>query len=254
VKFGGRAHSLSDIEFIAEAGFDFAEIDLEAPEKVAHDLSDLMELRGKYDIFYLAHGPSEGNPLDIEAIEKTLEPRIRALIRLAGRLDIPLYTQHLWLEPRSMDQAVIQRKIEVLDTLSDYAAQQGLFFCLENLSEHAPHLRPAFARAPCLSLTLDIGHGQILSQSNTSFALIDEFADRIKHIHAHDNLGGNTPADDLHLPIGEGVVDFRAIFHALIKAHYNATVTLEIPLEHLKEGRRRIEGILAEFGYSSPLP
>lgn len=248
MKFGGRAHSLSDIEFIAEAGFDFAEIDLKVPAKVAADLSALMELREKYGIFYLAHGPSEGDPFDIEAIERVLGPRIRTLIELAARLDIPLYTQHLWLEPRFVDQAVIQRKIEVLKTLSDYAAQQGLIFCLENLSEHAAHLRLAFVRAPSLGLTLDIGHGQILSQSNASFALIDQFADRIKHVHVHDNFGGDTPEDDLHLPIGEGVVDFRAVFRALTTTCYNATVTLEIPLEHLREGQRRIEAILAEFG------
>ena len=50
MKFGGRAHSLSDVEFVAEAGFDFAKIDLEVPEKVAHDLRALMELRGKYGL------------------------------------------------------------------------------------------------------------------------------------------------------------------------------------------------------------
>ncbi|MBW1857069.1 MAG: sugar phosphate isomerase/epimerase, partial [Deltaproteobacteria bacterium] len=55
-----------------------------------------------------------------------------------------------------------------------------------------------------INRTLDIGHGQLLREENASFTIIKRYPDRIKHIHLHDNLGGNMPENDLHLPPGKG--------------------------------------------------
>ena len=75
-------------------------------------------------------------------------------------------------------------------------------------------------------------------------ALIDlglEFAEipieninRIKHLHLHDNLGGNAPTVDLHLPPGKGTVDFTALFEGLRKAGYQGTATLELKPEEIR--------------------
>jgi len=50
----------------------------------------------------------------------------------------------------------------------------------------------------------------------------------------HDNLGGPSPADDLHLPPGKGTVDFPAIFEGLRKAGYKGTATLELAPDEIK--------------------
>jgi len=53
-------------------------------------------------------------------------------------------------------------------------------------------------------MTLDLGHGELLCEENRSLGFIEKFPERIKHVHLHDNRGGNSPTDDLHLPPGEG--------------------------------------------------
>ena len=77
-------------------------------------------------------------------------------------------------------------------------------------------------------LTLDLGHAELLCEENRSPGFIEQFPGRIQHIHLHDNRGGNSPKDDLHLPPGEGVIDFAGLFEKLRRIYYDRTVTLEL--------------------------
>jgi sugar phosphate isomerase/epimerase len=104
----------------------------------------------------------------------------------------------------------------------------GIEICLENLSETANHLSDVFKVLPHLKLTLDIGHAQLLSSRNTSSGFMDRFPDRIRHVHMHDNYGGESPEDDLHLPVGKGIVDFKKILRKLKTIGYRGTFTLEL--------------------------
>ena len=240
---GARAHSLDDIEFLAEVDFDFAEIDWKDPRLVQQQLDELATLRAKYDIHYLAHGPNEGNPFDIEQIVDVLGPTVCQLLDLAPELGIPLYTQHLWLDARFVSAEVIARKVDLLHTWTERAARAAVTLCIENLSEHADHLAPAFELLPGLCLTLDLGHGEILSQPNAAFDLIRRFPQRIRHIHLHDNHGGDRVKDDLHLPIGEGSIDFPGILCALRAAGYEGGFSLEVKLEQTERSRDRVREI-----------
>jgi len=93
--------------------------------------------------------------------------------------------------------------------------------CIENLSEHADHFAPAFRRLPELCMTLDLGHGEILSRPNASFGFITHFPERMRHVHLHDNRGGSEVRDDLHLPVGAGCVDFTGILRELRTVGYD---------------------------------
>ena len=79
-----------------------------------------------------------------------------------------------------------------------------------------------------------MGHAQLLRKETTAFDLIAAYADRIKHIHLHDNLGGDLPKHDLHLPPGKGIVDFKKIFDALKRICYTGTATLELKPQEIK--------------------
>lgn len=237
MRFGARAHSLDEVEFLAEAGFAFAEIDWRDPDLLREGLAELAALQDKYGLDYLAHGPNEGNPLDVDRIAQVLGPRVRQLIDLAPELGIHLYTQHLWLDPRFMNAEVIARKLDVLETWVEHATRAGVTLCLENLSEHAGHFAPAFERLPDLGMTLDLGHGELLSERNAAFGFIARFPERIRHLHLHDNHGGEGVQDDLHLPIGEGRIDFTSILRALRSSGYAGGFSFEI--RHEKVGRCR---------------
>ena len=240
---GARAYCLDDVEFLAEAGFDFAEIDWRDPDLVRPQMDELAVLRAKYSIDYLAHGPKEGNPFTTDHHATWLEPTVNQLLDMAGELGILLYTQHLWLDARFVSAEVISHKVDLLGRWTQRALRAGVTLCIENLSEHAGHFAPAFEQVPGLGLTLDLGHGQILApedRGNASFELIARFADRIRHVHLHDNLGGDRSKDDLHLPVGQGRVDFAAILTTLRKTGYDGGFSFEVELDHVKQGRNRV--------------
>jgi sugar phosphate isomerase/epimerase len=240
---GARAYSLEDVEFLAEAGYDFAEIDWVEPEVVRAQVGELAILRDKYDIAYLAHGPKEGNPFATDHHATWLEPTVNQLLDLAGEMSIPLYTQHLWLDARFVSAEVLAAKVELLARWTERAARAGVTLCIENLSEHADHFAAAFGQVPDLGLTLDLGHGQILpppDTGNAAFELIARFAYRIRHVHLHDNHGGDRSRDDLHLPIGAGTVDFSGILRALRATGYDGGFSFEVKLEHVARGREMV--------------
>ncbi|MBL7199514.1 MAG: sugar phosphate isomerase/epimerase [Anaerolineae bacterium] len=244
MRFGARAHSLEDVLFLIQASFDFVEIDWKEPQALRAQLPELGSFRADHGITYLAHGPNEGYPFNADQIAAEMTPVVHQLLDMAPELGIALYTQHLWLDPRFVSAEVIAHKLDILEMWSTHAARAGVTLCIENLSEHADHLAPAFQRVPGLGLTLDLGHGEILSQLNASFALIERFADRIRHVHLHDNCGGSTEGDDLHLPIGAGRVDFPAILEALRAAGYDAGYSFEMDLEHVQQSRDEVRRIL----------
>ena len=243
---GARAYSLDDVRFLAKAGFGFAEIDWRDPDLVRPQLDELTTLRAGYDIAYLAHGPKEGNPFRTDHHAPWLEPTVNQLLDMAGEMGIPLYTQHLWLDARFVSAEVLAAKVKLLGRWAARAEQAGVTLCIENLSEHADHFAPAFARVPGLGLTLDLGHGQILAPQDTgnaSFALIARFAGRIRHVHLHDNHGGDRSRDDLHLPLGAGSVDLAGILGALRATGYAGGFSLEVKLAHVEEGQEVVRAV-----------
>jgi sugar phosphate isomerase/epimerase len=150
-------------------------------------------------------------------------------------LEMRILTIHLWADPRFLGSKTIDFKITFLERLIDRAEASGITICLENLSESATHLAGLFKALPALNLTLDLAHAQLLSQENTSFGFMERFPERIKHIHIHDNRGGNSPADDLHLPVGDGTIDFKGIFQKLKAIDYHGTMTLELPPREIRK-------------------
>ncbi|MDY7039860.1 MAG: sugar phosphate isomerase/epimerase [Chloroflexota bacterium] len=238
--FGARAHSLDEIEFLAEADFAFAEIDWKDPHFLTTQLAELAVLQDKYGITYLAHGPNERDPFGVDEIIEVMGPTVCQLLDLAPELGITIHTQHLWLDPRFMRTEDIARKLELLETWMDHANRAGVTLCIENLSEHADHFTLAFQRLPELCMTLDLGHGEILSQPNAAFGFITSFPGRIRHVHLHDNHGGSDVKDDLHLPIGEGCIDFAAILRELRAADYDGMFSFEVKLDHVEQSRNTI--------------
>lgn len=248
VTFGARAHSLADVELLARAGFEFAEIDWKDLESLRTQLAALALVQEKYGIVYLAHGPNERNPFDVDEIVEVMGPTVSQLIDLAPELGITLHTQHLWLDPRFMSAEAIARKLVLLEMWVARADRAGVTLCIENLSEHVDHFAVAFERMPGLSMTLDLGHGEILSAPNAAFGFITHFPDRVRHVHLHDNYGGSEVKDDLHLPVGEGNIDFESIIGLLGAAGYTGGFSFEVKLEHVVQCRDAIREIWRGWG------
>ena len=241
---GGRAHSLIEVTSVGEAQLDFAEVNLLNHHHALQEIPAFIALKKKFNLFLLVHGPEEGNPFDCNELRSTLLPQIKALVNFASALDAQLITIHFWLDQRFIEHAILKEKLTILATMVTMAQEKGLKLCLENLSEGPEDFEQAFHLFPELGLTLDIGHGELLSSRNKAYSFIETCPERISHVHIHDNHGGNRPADDLHLPLGEGSITFAPIIAALLKTGYNKTLTLEVAPDILKQEKAKIVALL----------
>jgi len=241
---GGRAHSLIEADYVGKAHLDFAEINLPTHQHALQDIPALLQLKKKFNLFLLVHGPEEGNPFDCNELRISLLPQVKVLLDFASALDARLITLHFWLDQRFIDQPILKEKLNLLETMMSLAQKKQIKLCLENLSEHPSDFEEAFRLFPELGLTLDIGHGELLSPRNTSYYFFENCPERICHVHIHDNRGGNTPGDDLHLPLGEGSISFKPILSALCRTGYDKTITLEVPSNILVQEKAKIEALL----------
>jgi len=228
ILLGGTAKSPDDVIFLHKLGLRFAEITIMNPAdfRLLHDKYRALPRVG--DFFYLCHGPREGDPNDLHTLETIYLPKLLQILDIMPELEMRLLTLHLWMDPRFVSEEAVAYKISFLTRIIQRASGSGIVVCLENLSENVVHLAEVFAAVPQLNLTLDLGHAELLSKENTSFGFLENCPDRIKHIHLHDNHGGTSPDDDLHLPPGEGKIDFQKIFQRLHAVHYTETITLEL--------------------------
>jgi sugar phosphate isomerase/epimerase len=234
VALGGTARSPEDVAMLFDLGLDFAEVSLKDISNFARSISDFIELRSKTNLFYLCHGPNEGDPNDTTYLREHYLPRILEILDIMLILNMSLLTLHLWVDHRFVKASVIDLKIDLLWQIIDKATKNNITICLENLSEDCKDLDKVFKALPQLYLTLDVGHAQLLRPKTTAFDIIEAYPQRIRHLHLHDNMGGNSVDDDLHLPVGDGIVDFHGILGALKEAGYKGTATLELKPQEIK--------------------
>ena len=87
-----------------------------------------------------------------------------------------------------------------------------------------------------IGITMDLGHANLEKQIQPFFNLL---ADKIIHIHASDNDG----ADDQHLGIGEGNIDWNWFAQTLRKNGYDKSVIVE-SMTHVPESIQKLKGLL----------
>jgi sugar phosphate isomerase/epimerase len=243
--YGGHIKAPEDIDFLRNLEFDLGEVIVR--DKVSRTLWSDSGIVNQFDdgFFLIAHGPHEGPPSDLNNLWNTYIPALAETVDILERMGITFLTIHLYMDPRFVKLAVIEEKKSALRQIADYGRQHKVVISLENLSETATDLEAVANVIPDLAITLDVGHGQLLAQKNTSFDIIERLGLSIKHVHVHDNRGGSGVRDDLHLGIGNGIVDFLRIFKALVDSGYDGTVTLELEKDVLAQGRKRIETIIS---------
>lgn len=228
ITIGGRAHTLREAREVAVLGYPFVEMSLDDPGVVTSQIPELREVMKTLGVSYLAHYPNEDNPFDVKVLKERFLPRIKALIDLSESLGIVKATMHFWIDRRWAPDGLISNKIDLLGEIVSYAAHAGIVICIENLSERHDSFQQAFDVIPELRMTLDIGHAQLLARENTSYMFIRHCMDRIAHVHVHDNHGGTSVRDDLHLALGDGTVDYKSILASLFAGGYDSTITMEV--------------------------
>ena len=253
IDLGGTARSPEDVTSLYDLGLRFAEIAITDPTKFLPLVPLYDSLQKKLGLFYLCHGPKEGDPNDVEALNTAYLPKVFEIFPIMRTLSMRLLTIHLWLDRRFIKKTALDSKRDLLRRMVEKAAEYEVSVCIENLSEEAKDMEPAFRDIPSLMMTLDLGHGELLSEKNRSLGFIEAFPERIKHVHLHDNRGGYSHTDDLHLPPGEGVIDFKGLFAALHRIRYDRTVTLELKPHEIRKCLAYVSEIVSgpSHGFSS---
>lgn len=249
IQLGGTARSPNDVVRLHDLGLEFAEISMPRPDAFSAQIPSYQEVRDELRITYRCHGPREGDPNNIRSLEHGYLPNLVEVLSLMPQLDMTCLTLHLWMDPRFVTPDAVAYKVGFLKRVVEMAEARSISVCIENLSETADHLSGVFEAVPQLRMTLDVGHGELLSRHNTGHALIERYADRIHHVHIHDNRGGNAPKDDLHLPLGLGVIDFEGIFKRLYRAGYDRTMTLELTTAEIEANLPHVKSLLNGAGF-----
>ena len=163
-----------------------------------------------------------------------IDPKVRALtaeryrqsIKLAEKLGIKRLVIHGGFIPHVyFPSHYVSESIRFWREFLD-AAPEDLVIALENVMEPGPEMLVEIAEGVCdprLGLCLDIGHANTEVSRTPVFDWIAPMAKHLKHVHIHNNHGG----DDLHLPLGEGSLDCERLISEVMRVCPNATFTIE---------------------------
>lgn len=230
LRFGGQAAGLEGISFLAAHGFDFADLNLNEIDKIRREDKAMLKEAKRAGMFFVAHAP------DLRVDNDDGMRNISDAVNYAERFRPRTITIHPILAPRSNTPEKIELKINGVGVLSEMAEAYGSSISCENTSEDPVDMKGMLDAHPGVMLTVDIGHSELLGDENKSLGFIKAYPDRIGHVHIHDNIGGNTYHEDLHLPLGEGRIDFAPILRALRQLPQIITITFEMPRQKAYEG------------------
>jgi len=224
-----------ELFYAREKGFDFVELSLEGPKTTLDQLApragELARLRDELGIFYTCHTPwgwNVGTPY--KKIREATVQQVIEVIDFAERIEARLVTVHMHTRYGLFDKKeMIKDMAAGVGALCDRAGQSGMAVTVENVDQSPEDMRRFFDLEPRAKMHLDVGHANLMCANGANiFRFIDEFKDRLYHVHVHDNRGGNDVHGDLHLPLGAGNIDWPKVVKALKDAGYDRTVTFEV--------------------------
>lgn len=232
MNFPGRS-VLKEIHRIHEEGFDFVDLTLEPPAAWLPDGKEVGRLLGDLGLTAVGH---TAYYLPIASPFPELSATARDLFRRGldcfADAEVELVNVHPDQRvPLHGIDKVRARNAEAIAQLAEDAAGRGIRLMVENLDRQfatVADLAPVLDAFDDLGFHLDIGHANLRlgrGERNRTSELLDAFGDRLAHVHVSDNRGG---AEDLHLPLGAGSIDWRAQIRELKSHGYDGTVTLEV--------------------------
>ena len=223
---------LEELEWIAEMGFDFVDLTLEPPLARAERVNPTA-IRAFLDARHLTVVGHTAYYLPIssgfESLRLAAVDELRACLRVFAKMGAKWMNLHPDREaPMFGRQFVVEQNRKSIYELLPLARELGVGLMIENLPggfNTRDQLADLLDSIPELALHLDIGHANLFLDRNSSAEILGAYGDRLRHVHLHDNKGGNA---DLHLPLGTGTIDLIAQVRALKASGYDGTITLEV--------------------------
>jgi L-ribulose-5-phosphate 3-epimerase len=218
---------------------------LELPDEGLHTLNkrrvkNLKEIAETRNLELVVHAPWAGINIATPSpvLRRTILKRLEKSLVYAGQLDCRLWLFH----PGSRTGLSHiypgkdwQLNLESVRTLLRVARRESVNIAIENTPEPFPSLMKSvedFHRfyedlGDDIDMVLDVAHANLNNQIQDFFT---QFSKKIVHIHVSDNDGAN----DLHLGIGYGSIDWENVAKLVKEAEYSNLIIIE-STEHVKE-------------------
>jgi sugar phosphate isomerase/epimerase len=223
---------ISEIRWMAEMGLDFVDLTIEPPaaaswriktDEIRREIEEHKMKAVGHTAFYLPMASA------YEEIRCAAVNELRRCLDLFARIGVKWMNIHPDRNAPMHDRAFyIRRNIESLKELIEHGNLVGVGLMIENLPgeyNNARQLGDLLDPLPQLGLHLDVGHANLMVAQNTTSEILKAHGSRLRHVHLHDNRGGQA---DLHLPLGAGNVDVRGAVRSLKECGFDGTITLEV--------------------------
>lgn len=237
---------VSEIEWIAGMGFEFIDLTLEPPAGAVWklDVGAVRAALAQYRLAVVGH-TAYYLPLcsPFESIRRAAIEELKLCLKVFAQLGARWMNLHPdGNAPMHSREFVYERNLQSLRDLSAMSHDLGVGLMIENLPGRfntVRQLAPLLDVMPEVGLHLDIGHSNLMVEPNSADELIAAYGARLRHVHLHDNKGGDR---DLHLPLGTGTVDVPHYVRTLKHSGYDGTITLEVftPDKHHLEYSRDV--------------
>lgn len=193
------------------------------------------EAAARHGLFFQSfHAPTNG----IEAIweqgerGEDIAQRMRACLCDCADHGVPIMIVHPHMgfgdeDTYSPSEIGLRR----FGTLVELAESKGVRLAFENM-EIRPYLRAifgAFGDSEAVGFCLDTGHQMCYHKG---YDFLAEFGSRLIHTHLNDNLGQRgdhaTMYDDLHMVMGDGVIDWHDVMQKIRRTGYRGMLMCEL--------------------------
>jgi sugar phosphate isomerase/epimerase len=222
---------VDEIDWIGKAGFDFIDLTLEPPGAAAWEVdpNTIRKLLEDHNLRIVGHTPPYlpiASPF--ESLRKAAIVEFRRCVEVFQILQASWMNLHPSIVPMHKRGFSVERNLASLQDLLPTARQTGVGLMIENVPgafNNAAQLGELLGPLPDVGLHLDIGHCNLMNPTNTEREIVEAYGSRLRHVHLHDNRGGDL---DLHLPLGSGNIDIEEALRILKRSGYDGTITLEV--------------------------
>ncbi len=241
---------------VARASFDVVEVVCDSPYSSPLDVNSdfLKSVAGSLGTQFTVHCPFVNS--DIGSLDDAVRERsVRGVldsVELGSDIGASLVVVHPsrgtrgGLEERDRVRALER---ESLVRIHELAAAKGLRVCVENMPSGSAFADRSLASGvahlvtglDCARVTLDVGHANTTTVPAQTMAR--HFGSLIGHVHVHDNRG----AQDEHLEIGLGTIDWKAVVTTLVTLKYDGILLDEsLNVEAARRGVAYVKRLVEE--------
>ncbi|RLG55414.1 MAG: hypothetical protein DRN99_02720 [Thermoproteota archaeon] len=237
----------SEIDVAKNAGLDFLELTIEWPMATAdYILQEKEKLRSRLEeagLEVVTHAPwyiEIGHPY--ARVRKAAIEELRKVVDASAEVESELLTVHphtpRWVHGKEFKSQIVEANIESLAELTDYASERGVVVAIENVDhgffKSVKSLVDITNRIPKLMFTLDVGHACIQGSDMEKLrSYVSNLYHKLVHLHIHDNLRDGS---DLHLAVGAGEIDWRAVYRELAEIGYDERACIEVHVGDIEWG------------------